>query len=128
MDSCLRRNDSIEQLKGKKVFAFCGIGNPEAFLGTLEALGCRLVGSEVYDDHYRYTQGSLADIYGRAGRLGADLILTTQKDWTKIIGLTAGRNAPPLAWLSIEIKFIAGQERLTSLIKETLAGKISQGG
>ena len=118
----------IEQLKGRKVFAFCGIGNPGAFLGTLEALGCRLVGSEVYDDHYQYTQGTLADIYGRAGRLGADLILTTQKDWTKIIGLTAGRNDPPLAWLSIEIKFIAGQERLTSLIKETLAGKISQGG
>ena len=118
----------IEQLRGKKVFAFCGIGNPDAFLGTLEALGCRLVGSEVYDDHYQYTEGSLADIYGRAGRLGADLILTTQKDWTKIIGLTAGRNAPPLAWLSIEIKFIAGQERLTSLIKETLAGRISQGG
>jgi len=118
----------IEQLRGKKVFAFCGIGNPDAFLGTLEALGCKLAGSEVYDDHYQYTQGSLADIFSRAGRLGADLILTTQKDWTKIIGLTTGSNGPPIAYLSIEIRFLAGQDQLTSLIKETLAGKISQGG
>ena len=128
MDSCLRRNDSIEQLKGMRVFAFCGIGNPEAFLGTLEALGCRLAGSEVYDDHYQYTEGSLADIYGRAGRLGADLILTTQKDWTKIAGLAAGRKGIPLGYLCIEIKFLAGQDQLTSLIEKTLAGKILQGG
>jgi tetraacyldisaccharide 4'-kinase len=138
IDSAVRRppsgiprtaeNDSIEQLKGKKVFAFCGIGNPEAFLSTLDALGCRLVGSEVYDDHYRYTQRCLADLYARADRLGADLILTTQKDWTKIAGLTAGGKGTPLAYLSIEIQFTAGRNRLTSLIQETLAGKISQGG
>lgn len=118
----------IEQLKGKKVFAFCGIGNPQAFLGTLEALGCRLVGSDVYDDHYQYTQRSLADIFSRAERLGADLIMTTQKDWTKIAGLAAGRTAPPLAWLRVEIKFLAGQDRLTSLIEKTPAGKIPPGG
>ncbi len=122
------RQISIEQLKGKKVFAFCGIANPEAFLGTLSALGCKLVGSEVYDDHYQYTDRSLADIHGQAGRLGADLILTTQKDWAKIVGLTTGRKGAPLAYLSIEIKFIAGQDQLTSLIEDRLAGKIPQGG
>lgn len=118
----------VEQLKGKKVFAFCGIGNPDAFFGTLEAIGCRLVGSEIYDDHYQYTQGILSDIFSRAGGLGADLILTTQKDWTKIIGLTEGRNSPPIAYLAIEIRFLAGEDQLTSLIKRTLTGKISRCG
>jgi tetraacyldisaccharide 4'-kinase len=127
MDSCLRRNDSIRQLKGKKVFAFCGIGNPGAFLDTVKALGCELAGSKVYDDHYHHTEHSLADICEQAEHLGADLILTTQKDWTKIAGLAPIGRDMPLAYLAVEIKFLAGQDRLTSLIEETLAGKISQG-
>ncbi|OHB79452.1 MAG: tetraacyldisaccharide 4'-kinase [Planctomycetes bacterium RBG_16_55_9] len=85
VDSCLRRNDNIGQLKGKRVFAFCGIGNPDAFLDTVRSLGCELVGSKVYDDHYHYTQDGLAGIRNEAARVGADLILTTQKDWTKVI-------------------------------------------
>ena len=128
MDSCLRRHDSIEQLRGKKVFAFCGIGNPDAFLGTIKALGCKLAGSRVYDDHYDYTQRSLADIYEQAEDLGANLILTTQKDWTRIARLAGGRPDVPLAYLAVEIKFLAGQDRLTSLIEKTLAGKISPSG
>jgi tetraacyldisaccharide 4'-kinase len=128
IDSCLRRNDSLDQLKGKKVFAFCGIGNPEAFFGTLDALECKPVGSDVYDDHYRYTQHDLADISAKADRLGADLILTTQKDWTKIAGLPSRGKGTPLGYLSVEIQFTAGLDQLTSLIQKTLAGKISQGG
>jgi tetraacyldisaccharide 4'-kinase len=123
----------IEQLKGKKVFAFCGIGNPEAFFGTLDALGCRLVGSEIYDDHYQYTERSLTGICEQAGRLGADLVLTTQKDWTKIISdfrfqISNPKWRVPFAYLAIEIRFLAGQDQLTSLIEKTLAGKISPGG
>jgi tetraacyldisaccharide 4'-kinase len=119
---------SIDQLRGKKVFAFCGIGNPDAFLGTIKGLGCEMVGSKVYDDHYDYTQRSLADIYEQAEDFGANLILTTQKDWTKIARLAGGRSDVPLAYLAVEIKFLAGQDQLTSLIEKTLAGKISRGG
>jgi tetraacyldisaccharide-1-P 4'-kinase len=70
----------------------------------------------------------LADICEQAGHLGADLILTTQKDWTKIARLASIGRDMPLAYLAVEIRFLAGQDRLTSLIEETLAGKISQGG
>jgi len=71
----------IEQLRDKRIFAFCGIGNPGAFLETIKGLGARLVGSKIYDDHYRYTDSAIADIYKQAKSLEADLILTTQKDW-----------------------------------------------
>jgi tetraacyldisaccharide 4'-kinase len=123
---------SIEQLKGKKVFAFCGIGNPDAFLDTIKAMGCELAGSEVYDDHYRYTEKCLANISEQAQGLGADLILTTQKDWTKVVSdfrpqILDSQSSPPFACLAIEIRFLAGEDKLTALIKETLAGKISEG-
>jgi len=131
MDSCLRRNDNIDQLKGKKIFAFCGIGNPDAFLKTIKALGAEVAGSKIYDDHYHYTDRCLADIYEQAERLGANLILTTQKDWTKVISnlrfqISDYKLPLPFAYLAIEIKFLAGEDKLTALIKDTLAGKITR--
>jgi len=120
---------SLEQLKGKKIFAFCGIGNPEAFLNTIKQPKANLVGSKVYNDHHHYTNDCLADIYEQAGGLKADLILTTQKDWTKIISdfksqISDFESSLPLAYIGIEIKFLAGEDKLRGLIEKTLAGKI----
>ncbi len=117
---------SIEYLNGKKIFAFCGIGNPDSFLNTIKSLSCDLGGEKVYNDHHRYTNDCLADIYEQAECLKADLILTTQKDWTKINRLALVKKNIPLAYLGIEIKFLAGEDKLRDLIEKTLAGKISQ--
>jgi len=129
---CARSADnqqiSIEQLKGRKVFAFCGIGNPNAFLSSIRDLGADLAGSKVYDDHYHFTEHCLAEVRAEAEASGADIILTTQKDWTKVSGLARPSKGAPLAYLVIEIKFLAGQDRITSLIEKALAGRISQGG
>ena len=116
---------SIEQLKGGKIYAFCGIGNPNAFFNTTKTLGAEIIGSKVYNDHHQYTQSNLADIYTQARLAGAELILTTQKDWTKIKPLKPDKKEILLAYLAVEIKFIAGLDGLTCLIKDTLAGKIS---
>jgi tetraacyldisaccharide 4'-kinase len=130
---------SIGELKNKKIFAFCGIGNPNAFLNTIGGLGCRkqqsyvpvrhnLAGSKIYNDHYHYTNNDIADIYEEAEHLGADLILTTQKDWTKIIADCQSSivNCQDILWayLVIELKFIAGEDKLKRLIESALAGKI----
>jgi len=122
---------SIEELKGRKIFAFCGIGNPNAFLNTIKNIGAELTGSKVYDDHYHYTDACLSEISNQAQEVGADLILTTQKDWTKVIlnfksQISDFKLPLPFAYLAIEIKFLAGRDKLTALIKETLAGKIPQ--
>ena len=124
--SMVGEENSIEELKGKKIFAFCGIGNPDAFLDTIKELGTNLVGSKVYNDHYHYGDKCLADIYEQARHLKADLILTTQKDWFS--AQYAIRNTQyeiPLAYLAIELKFTAGGDKLKVLIGDTLAGKIS---
>ncbi len=118
------KNINIENINGKKIFAFCGIGNPNAFLNTIKALGAELAGSKIHNDHYQYTDACLADIYKQARHTKVDLILTTQKDWTKIKHLTLDMNGIPLAYLTIEIKFLEGEDKLRHLIEETLAGKI----
>jgi len=114
----------IGQLKGRKIFAFCGIGNPQAFFKTVEGLGSELVGSKIYNDHHHYCDNDKTEILEQAAQLGADLILTTQKDRTKIGPETVPKKNIPLAYLAIELKFTAGEDKLKQLIEETLAGKI----
>jgi tetraacyldisaccharide 4'-kinase len=123
VDSRLCGNDNFEQLKGKKVFAFCGIGNPNAFLSTIKNTGANLVGSKIYNDHYHYTDADFDDIHEQANHLGADLILSTQKDHTRYAAF-ATQYEIPFAYLAVEIKFIAGEDKLKQLIEDVLVGKI----
>lgn len=115
---------SLDELKGKKVFAFCGIGNPGAFLNTLKGLEVELLGSKVFDDHHHYTEACLAEIRTQAERLKADLTLTTQKDWTKIAALLTDEKHVSFAFLAVEMRFQAGQDRLRGLIEDALSGRI----
>jgi len=119
----------VEKLKDKRIFAFCGIGNPDAFFETIKGLGCELVGSKIYNDHHHYTENDIADIYNQAKRLKVDLIITTQKDWPKIAILipeaqSLGFNIQ-FAYLKIELKFLTGVDKLKALIEKTLSGKIT---
>jgi len=125
-ESAERKKISLESLRGRKVFAFCGIGNPQAFLSTLNMLGCDVVASRVYDDHHYYDSDDVASIYEQAMCGKAELILTTHKDWTKIVRLGDLGAKMPLAYLAIELKFISGEDKLRDLIENTLVGKIPQ--
>jgi tetraacyldisaccharide 4'-kinase len=126
----------LKQMEYKKVFAFCGIGNPDAFFSTIEELKINITGSKVYNDHHRYTAQDIADIYCQARNLGADMILSTQKDWTKTILLIPPKapNRPEaeiseqkditFAYLQIKLRFNTKEDKITRLIDSTLKGKI----
>ena len=116
----------LEELRGKRVYAFCGLGNPEAFFDTVRHVGCVLVGHRRFDDHYAYTSECLSEIREQAATYDVDYIVTTQKDWTKIARLMPPENDPPLVYLAIEMEFTAGAEQLTALIDRVLDGKMSQ--
>lgn len=117
---------SIEKLKGKKVFAFCGIGNPDAFLNTLRNLGANVLGSKIFDDHHHYTDACLAEISEQAERLDADLAMTTQKDWTNLAPILTAEKRPAFVYLAVEIRFQAGEDKLRNLIEDTLTDRISR--
>lgn len=118
---------SIEQLKGKKIFAFCGIGNPEAFFKTIRELGAKKVGSQVFNDHYHYTEKDMASICEQARLKDSELVLSTEKDWTKIKQLPGSKEDVPFGYLVIELKFVVGEEEITRLIENSLSGKIASG-
>ena len=93
-------------------------------------MGADPVGSIIYNDHHRYSENDITDIYEQAVYLNADLILSTQKDWTKIIGNPklniADYQDIPFAYLLIKLKFLDGQDKLKQLIEDALAGKITK--
>ena len=66
--------------KGKKFFAFSGIGNPAAFSNDLRRWGFDIVGEVSFPDHHRYSQQAIDDLARRASSSGADALLCTEKD------------------------------------------------
>jgi tetraacyldisaccharide 4'-kinase len=119
--------ESIDCLRGKRVFAFCGIGNPDSFFQMLKKIGAVVVGQQIYDDHCRYREDDFSILCQKAGQLNSELVITTQKDWARIKDLQQfifNHSAVPFAYLRIEIKIIEGEDKLRRLIKEAIAGKI----
>jgi tetraacyldisaccharide 4'-kinase len=115
----------LKDVPGRRIFAFCGIGNPQSFFRTIADQGGVLAGSHAFDDHHRYTDDDLQEVRERALRQQAELLLTTQKDWTKIARLAGPREPPVLAYLAIELRLTAGAPELTALIDRVLAGRIA---
>jgi tetraacyldisaccharide 4'-kinase len=62
------------------VFAFCGIGNPEAFWGDLERWGLNLVGRKGFRDHHLYKKREIRELAEAAIASGAKGLVTTEKD------------------------------------------------
>jgi tetraacyldisaccharide 4'-kinase len=110
----------LDSLRGRRVAAFCGIGNPAAFRLALESLGADPVDFATYPDHHAYSVGDTAALASRATAARADLVVTTLKDLVKIRSESLG--AIPLAALEIAIEFRAGEAGLEALVKRALGG------
>jgi len=61
-------------------FAFCGLGNPDAFFRDLRDWGLAICGQMVFPDHHRYTEEDVLQIQLGAKRAGANAFVTTEKD------------------------------------------------
>ena len=72
-----------EELKGKRIVAFAGIGRPEKFFASLRDLGTELVAEVPFGDHHVYTANEIANLKARAQRENA-LLVTTQKDLMRL--------------------------------------------
>ncbi len=116
MIGCPDRTAPVEELKGKKVAGFCGIGNPQAFRKTLEDLQCTVEDFRVYPDHHRYTREDVEVLARWAGQQAADTIVaTTQKDLVKI--QLAELSDRPLWAVRIGLVFEEGQEMFDQLLQ-----------
>ena len=114
-------------LKGFSAYAFSGIARPERFEADLRALGIRIVGARQFADHHRYRPRDLEAIARSARSLGAEVLLTTEKDLIRIA------SSPPdclaLYALTVRVSSPGGSdlpayvlERLRHIATRPLAG------
>nr|WP_223924092.1 tetraacyldisaccharide 4'-kinase [Geobacter sp. AOG2] len=74
----------FDNLRGRKVLAFAGIGEPEPFFGELRTLGLDVVRTIPLPDHAAYTPAQLAGLATTFRACGADSAITTEKDGVKL--------------------------------------------
>jgi tetraacyldisaccharide 4'-kinase len=77
---------ALSEMQNKKVFVFCGIGNPYSFQGTLLSRVGEITGRVFFRDHYQYSAADLRRIIDNAQKSGADWIVTTEKDIMRLKG------------------------------------------
>ena len=110
---------SAQQIGAGPFFAFCGIGNPQAFFRDLENWQVPVAAEKVFRDHHRYTASDILAITRAAESAGARALVTTEKD-AKNLAATFDKFPVYIAIIDIEI----AQERdLLSLIHAKLAGR-----
>ena len=104
-------------LKGQCILAVCGIGNPESFVGTLHQFEPKAVELLAFPDHHRYASADLSDIRSRAREVGADIVVTTEKDSQKLEAFAA---AMQFVVLEIELEVKTNLETLKKRLKQVI--------
>lgn len=107
---------SLDELRNSNVYAFCGIGNPNAFFNSLKQNNIHLCGTKIFDDHHVYTPVDLEQIYIEAKAANATVILSTQKDWIKNALLVPDKEGFVFAYLAMELDFLEEIDTITTLI------------
>jgi tetraacyldisaccharide 4'-kinase len=80
-----RRALRVPATNGEPVFAVAGIAAPERFFADLRAHGCQLAGTMSFRDHYPYSRADLDRMVAAARKTGGARILTTEKDYVRLL-------------------------------------------
>ena len=73
----------VASLRGRRVLAFAGIGDPARFFATLEASGIEVVRRRAFADHHPFAQGEIEGLVAEAARDALTLV-TTEKDLARL--------------------------------------------
>jgi tetraacyldisaccharide 4'-kinase len=76
---------AVALLKGRKVIAFAGVGDPNKFFATVARAGIDLVRGVAFGDHHRFSGAQAARLLEQADYDGLTLV-TTEKDHARMAG------------------------------------------
>ena len=106
-------------LRERGCLALSSIADPSDFERTLAKLGMNVMGRLALPDHHDYSGDDVEVVVEAARDVGADTILTTEKD---AVRLRPWRSRVPLVALGIELEVTRGKE----LLVEALNGALSR--
>jgi len=73
-----------DDISGKRVVAFAGIGRPEKFFETLAGMGCELVQTKPFPDHHYFTVDEVMRLIDTAAAAADGIVVTTEKDIVRV--------------------------------------------
>ena len=92
-------------LRGKRVLAFAGIGDPARFFGTLRASGVDVVRERAFADHHPYSKAEIEVLVDEAAR-DALTPVTTEKDLARLRqGFSLPDWAQPVVPFAVTLEF-----------------------
>ncbi len=102
-------------VSGKRVAAFAGIGNPNAFFRTAARAGFAVVETRSYPDHHHFDSGDIGELTRWASGCAAESLLCTEKDGVKLESLPEFATASvPIEQLCMHLK--VDVERILDLV------------
>jgi tetraacyldisaccharide 4'-kinase len=93
----------MDALASTRFFVFAGIGDPRALAAQLPGR----CGQRWFGDHHAYSQADVAALNAAARDAGAQVLVTTAKDWIKLASLTSDL---PIWRLELHIAFCGDDE------------------
>lgn len=112
---------NTEAFRGKKAVAFCAVGSPRLFMGTLKSLGIEILKSFEFPDHHAFTPLDAVQMLHFMQTNGVQTIITTEKDLSRNPVLLKEQLDP---WvLKVRLKFVSGEEALNAGLSGLIAGR-----
>ena len=109
-----REEFPLEWLRGKTLCTLSGIASPRGFENSLRHLGAKVIWCERYADHHRYESGEILYALNRSADMGADALVTTEKDAVRFPRFET--SPVKCLYLRISIEILKGGENFTDII------------
>ena len=106
-ESSAMRVVALDKLGRTRLLAFAGIGSPAGFRRTLREAALTVVDFLEFADHHWYTREELGRLERRAADVGADALVTTEKDWVRLRPLPPLKR--PVYVLSVRLLLTSGE-------------------
>jgi tetraacyldisaccharide 4'-kinase len=108
--------NAVARLKGKPLLAYAGIGRPEKFFATLQAIGGDVAARRAFPDHHPFSASEAGELLS-AARAGNLTLVTTEKDRARMRGNAAlNELAQASQVLPITLRF-GDEESLKSILR-----------
>jgi tetraacyldisaccharide 4'-kinase len=108
---------SSSEIGAGPFFAFCGLGNPDAFFRDLRNWGLAVCSQMSFSDHHHYTEEDILQIQLEAKRAGANAFVTTEKDEQNLGGM---RFEHPPVYVSVIDLVVSPEADFKNALAQTL--------
>lgn len=124
----MSRNEkhAVDLLSQDTIVLVTGIANPQPLIEYLKTKGVQIQKHLSYKDHYTYTNSDIQSIESVAHSNNGLKIITTEKDWVKIVPLLQNiKTSATWAYMPIELEMYSPADELISLLETKITKRLT---